>query len=315
MSTTVTVVTGACGGLGFEFCRRFVLQRRSGTLVLACRNVRDGELARAKLLQLAESLSDSSDHNLAVQIVELDLSRFASVHSCATRLAATLPHIDVLLLNAGVMFHRRERTVDSLDLTLQTNFYGHFLLARLLQPQLDAAPSGARVVAVSSVTHWLCDAIPFEDLELLKDTPDFVYKERVYCISKLLDLLFIAALQRRFAASNSTCIAVACHPGWSKTMLMEHPASESWWYWLVFRLGNPIFAQSAEAGSLPLFEAAFGADVRGGDYIGPDGCLFGFTGANAVRARRSALASDPELAERVWKCAEQVTSRFVPKSK
>lgn len=305
MMSTVTVVTGACGGLGFEFCQRVVRARRPGTLVLACRDVRVGASVRARLVQLADSLDTAG---LEVRVVELDLTRFASVRACAQHLLDTLPHIDVLLLNAGVMFHRRERTADALDLTLQTNFYGHFLLARLLQPRLDAAPA-ARVVAVSSVTHWLADSVPFADLELLNDTPDFVYKERVYCLSKLLDLLFVAALQRRLAACNSRCSAVACHPGWSKTMLMQHPASESWWFWLVFRIGNPLFAQSAEAGSLPLFEAAFGADVRGGDYIGPDGCLFGFTGANVVRARRSSLANDPELAERVWLYAEKLTQR------
>jgi NAD(P)-dependent dehydrogenase (short-subunit alcohol dehydrogenase family) len=306
--STVTVVTGACGGLGFEFCQRVVRSRRRGTLVLLCRDVAVGAARRAQLL--ADSADDSSGRLLTVLVIALDLTRFASVRACAERVAAAVPHVDVLLLNAGVMFHRRDRTVDALDLTLQTNFYSHFLLARLLQPRLDAAPA-ARVVAVSSVTHWLCDSVPFHDLELLSDTPDFLYKERVYCLSKLLDLAFVAALQRRFAASDSRCLAVACHPGWSKTMLMEHPASESWWFWLVFRIGNPIFAQSAEAGSLPLFEAAFGTNVRGGDYIGPDGCFFGLTGANAVRARRSALASDPELAERIWAYAEKITQRKV----
>jgi NAD(P)-dependent dehydrogenase (short-subunit alcohol dehydrogenase family) len=305
--STVILVTGACGGLGFEFCRRFVNSRRPGTLLLACRSVSDGESARSRLLLLSDSTP-----RVHVDIVQLDLSNFASVRQCAAHVIATHAQLDVLVLNAGVMFHRRQRTVDELDLTLQTNFYGHFLLTRLLQPALDRS-SAARVVAVSSVTHWLCDAVPFDDLHQLSNTPDFVYKERVYCLSKLMDLLFVAALQRRYDASESSnrCSAVACHPGWSKTMLMEHPASESWWFWLVFRLGNPIFAQSAEAGSLPLFVAAFDDDVRGGDYIGPDGCLFGFTGANAIKARRSALANDPMLAEKLWNFTEKLLEKWL----
>jgi NAD(P)-dependent dehydrogenase (short-subunit alcohol dehydrogenase family) len=301
----VVVCTGANSGLGFEFCKRLVCSgppagASSVSLVMACRASAQATCARDDLLQMAVP-------GVQVDLVELDLTQFASVRRCAALLAVLFTRIDVLLLNAGVMFHRREHTVDGLDLTLQTNCYGHFLLTSLLRAQLDAAPA-ARVVSVSSVTHWLCDDVPLDDLRLVARTPDLVYKERVYCISKLLNLLFAAELQRRLTKANSRCISVACHPGWSKTMLMEHPASESWWFWLVFRIGNPLFAQSAERGAIPLWEAAFGADVHGGDYIGPDGCLFGLTGCNGVPVARSKLAHDATLAQRVFAVCEQITS-------
>lgn len=298
----VAVVTGANSGLGLEFCKRFVAEppAPSATLVMLCRRSPAAAEARERLVQLSAG-------QVQVELLELDLAHLASVRRCAALICVLFRRVDVLLLNAGVMFHRRQRSGDGLDATLQINCFSHFLLWQLLQPLLEAAPA-ARVVSVSSVTHWLCRDVPEADLALLADTPDLVYKERVYCLSKLLDLLFVVELQRRLAAAGSRCIAVACHPGWSKTMLMEHPASESWWFWLVFRLGNPVFAQSAERGALPLWEAAFGADVAGGDYLGPDGCLLGLSGANVVRAARSSLAHDTALAQRVWARLEQVVS-------
>jgi NAD(P)-dependent dehydrogenase (short-subunit alcohol dehydrogenase family) len=301
-SSLVVVCTGANSGLGFEFCKRLVSTppAASVSVVMACRSSAQASAARDALVQMAVP-------GVQVDLVELDLAQFASVRRCAALLAVLFAHIDVLLLNAGVMFHRRQRTVDALDWTLQTNCFGHFLLASLLRAQLDAAPA-ARVVSVSSVTHWLCDDVPLDDLRLLTRTPDLVYKERVYCISKLLNLLFASELQRRLARANSPCISVACHPGWSTTMLMEKPASESWWFWLVFRIGNPLFAQSAERGAVPLWEAAFGTDVGGGDYVGPDGCFFGLTGANGVPAAKSKLAHDATLAQRVFDECEKLVN-------
>lgn len=298
----VAVVTGANSGIGLEFCKRFAAAppTRNATLVMACRRSVGASEAHESVQQLAAA-------HVQVELVELDLADLASVRRCGALLAVLFVRVDLLLLNAGVMFHRRERTADALDRTLQINCFGHFLLWQLLQPLLDAAPA-ARVVVVSSVTHWLCRDVPEADLPQLRLTPDLGYEERVYCLSKLLNLLFVAELHRRLRAAASRCIAVACHPGWSKTMLMERPAAQSWWYWLVFRVGNPIFAQSAERGALPLWEAAFGADVVGGDYLGPDGCLFGFSGANVLPAARSKLALDTALAQRVWARFEQIVS-------
>ena len=43
------------------------------------------------------------------------------------------------VLNAGVMLRPWATTADGLELTMGVNHVGHFLLARLLEPQLAAA--------------------------------------------------------------------------------------------------------------------------------------------------------------------------------
>jgi NAD(P)-dependent dehydrogenase (short-subunit alcohol dehydrogenase family) len=117
------------------------------------------------------------------------------------------------------------------------------------------------------------------------------------CQSKLANLLFTLELSKRLKGTSIT--AVAAHPGWSLTHLvrgivtalrdvltrvhcqMDVPKSTSCLYMLVFVIGNPLLAQSAERGALPLAHAAFAPDVCANDYYGPDG-WFGFGGAHAA---------------------------------
>jgi protochlorophyllide reductase len=64
------------------------------------------------------------------------------------------------------------------------------------------------------------------------------------------------------------------------------------------RLVNAVVTQPAERGALPQLYAATAPQVRGGDYVGPDGV--GEVRGHPGPARRSAAAQDPELARRLW---------------
>ncbi len=74
--------------------------------------------------------------------------------------------------------------------------------------------------------------------------------------------------------------------------------------WLM-SVANRLLAQSAEMGALPQVYAAVSPDVRGGDYIGPDGPLGqrGFP----KKARSSARSYDIATAGRLWTVSEQLT--------
>ncbi len=69
--------------------------------------------------------------------------------------------------------------------------------------------------------------------------------------------------------------------------------------------GNRFFAQSAAMGALPEVYAATAPDVRGGDYIGPDGPLgqSGFP-KKIASSRRS---RDHAVAARLWQVSEALT--------
>ena len=78
--------------------------------------------------------------------------------------------------------------------------------------------------------------------------------------------MFTLELERRLAATGSAVRALAAHPGYAATNLQSHygnPVVDR-----LMRLGNRIFAQSAEMGALPIVYAAT-QDLPGGSYVGP----------------------------------------------
>src|SRR5207248_995154 len=107
----VAVVTGANTGLGFETAK--VLADRGATVVLAVRDVEKGKQAAARFGAGAD-----------VTVQELDLASLESVRAAAADLHATLPKIDLLINNAGVMYPPRQTTRDGFELQFGTNHLG-----------------------------------------------------------------------------------------------------------------------------------------------------------------------------------------------
>ena len=73
----------------------------------------------------------------------------------------------------------------------------------------------------------------------------------------------------------------------------------------VMSFANSVFAQTAAMGALPMLYAAAAPDVRGGDYIGPDG--MGEQWGNPKKVRANARASDAEAQRRLWETSERLT--------
>ena len=84
------------------------------------------------------------------------------------------------------------------------------------------------------------------------------------------------------------------HPGYAATNLQH---TTRFFTWL-----NPIVAQSQEMGALPTLYAATSPEIRGGEYIGPDG----FLGQRGYphRARSSGASRNRETAKRLWEVSE-----------
>src|SRR5699024_1963100 len=128
-----------------------------------------------------------------------------------------------------------------------------------------------------------------------------------YGQSKLANLLFTLELERRLRESRPAVRAMAAHPGYASTNLQmrtANPVAD-----LMGRIGNATIAQSAEAGALPILFAAT-RDVPGGSFAGPDK-LLGARGGPTL-AGRSAEASDPDLARRLWDLSEELTGVTFP---
>ncbi|NUO45953.1 MAG: oxidoreductase, partial [Streptomyces sp.] len=188
---------------------------------------------------------------------------------------------------------------DGFEMQFGTNHLGHFALTNLLLPYVTD-----RVVTVSSGLHrGGSGVIDFDDLnQRAKYSPT-----RAYAQSKLANLLFTLELQRRLTESDSAVRATAAHPGYAATNLQSHAASPLSRAFM--KLGNRFMAQDDQAGALPTLYAAT-QDLPGASYVGPDG-FQEMRGAPAL-VGRSAAASDPEAAKRLWTVSEEMTGVRFP---
>lgn len=197
------VVTGGNSGIGFVTARE--LARGGARVTLACRNVGAAGAAAAEIAR--------ATGNGRVDVVRLDLASFASARACAEELAAKLDRLDILVNNAGTYTQGNETTADGIHPTMQANYFGPYLLTRLLLPLLGAAPSAARVVNVSSAMYAV------GALNLAK--PSFLVARNgfaAYAASKLAMILFTQELARREEGSGVT--ANVLHPGLVNTKIM-----------------------------------------------------------------------------------------------
>jgi NAD(P)-dependent dehydrogenase (short-subunit alcohol dehydrogenase family) len=284
----VAVITGANTGLGFDTAK--VLAERGATVVLAVRDVEKGKQAAARFGPGAD-----------VTVQELDLSSLESVRAAAADLHGTLPKIDLLINNAGVMYPPRQTTRDGFELQFGTNHLGHFALTGLLLDLLLPV-EGSRVVTVASIAHRLRAAIHFDDLQW-ENSYDRV---AAYGQAKLANLMFAYELQRRLAPHGTTA-SIAAHPGVARTELVRNspPLLRA-----LFPVVAPLFTQSSERGALPTLRAATDPAALGGQYYGP-------AGPGGYRGRPQVVASSPQsydaaIQRRLWAVSEELTAVKFP---
>ncbi|WP_190087495.1 oxidoreductase [Streptomyces melanogenes] len=288
----VFVVTGANSGLGLATTR--ALARRGGQVILA---VRDVEKGRAAVARIAAEQPDAQ-----VEVRRLDLADLDSVRAFALRVRADHARLDVLVNNAGVMAPPRSLSAQGHELQFACNHLGHFALTGLLLDLL-AAGRDPRVVTVSSVNHRK-GRIRFDDLAGERGYSPMVFYDQ----SKLANAVFGHELQRRLAEAGSPVRSVLAHPGYTATNL-QTSAPVGLVKLLFGRILTPL-AQRPDQGSLPQLYAATAPDVRGGEFIGPDGR--GELRGGPTRVELSAEAASAETGRRLWEVSEQLTDVWFP---
>ena len=272
------VITGANSGIGLMAAR--ALGGAGAHVVLAVRDEAKGRTAAIP--------GDS-------EVRHLDLADLASVRAFAEAWDGPL---DVLINNAGVMAVPQRRTKDGFELQIGTNHLGHFALTNLLLPHV-----ADRVVTVASDAHR-GGKIDLDDLNWQHRR---YWRWAAYAQSKLANLLFTAELQQRLAAAGSDVRATAAHPGYAATNLQSR--TENLVQNAVMAIGNRLFAQSDEMGSLPTLYAAT-MDIPGNSYVGPDG--FREQRGHPKLVGRSGAAADEETARRLWELSERLTGVSFP---
>lgn len=274
------LVTGANAGIGYEVAR--VLAARGAHVILGCRDVDRAEAAMNRIR------FDVPRAELSFQ--PLDLADLDQIRDAAAALLAG-PRIDVLVNNAGVMIPPKTLTRQGFELQFGVNHLGTFALTGLLHPHIED-----RIVITGSIAHK-GGAIDFSDLSAARSYHNW----QRYQTSKLANLLHMFELDRRLSAAGRATQAIGCHPGVALTELTRHLP-------LPLRTMTPLagpFFNSAAQGAWPTLQAATGANVQGGDYLGPQG-LGEITGRSGP-ARATRTARDPKLAKELWARSVELT--------
>ena len=157
-----------------------------------------------------------------VELAPLDLGGLASVREFARIVRERLgdTRIDALVLNAGIgSGGKQRRTEDGYETVFATNHLAHYLLLRLLTPQLS---STATVVVTTSDTHdpklnkVAAPRHAYADLLAFPSDsggPTALAGFRAYSSSKLCNLLTARGFARRSEAEGKHFSVVAYNPG------------------------------------------------------------------------------------------------------
>lgn len=278
------VITGGNSGIGLEAAR--MLGRAGADIVLACRSAAKGEAAARTLAPQCMG---------TVEAIELDLASMASIRAAAKALHESKLAIDGLVNNAGIMQTPKRETRDGFELQFGTNHLGHFLWTALMLERVEAA--AGRVVTVSSIAHKM-GKMDAHDLAWARGyTPS-----KAYFRSKLANLLFAFELDRRLTAAGARAVSIACHPGYSNTRLQS--TGPTGLTKAIYKITNPLLAQSAIAGAIPTVLAAAGTEARRGAYYGPTGFVEARGPVGDALVADGAL--DEDLAGALWRASEEL---------
>ena len=228
----LVLVTGANNGIGKETTHQLAVM--GATVVLLCRSVARAESAVDDVLQRDPDVISKDQ----LVVIPMDLGDFASVHEAVELLQQQFPRkmVDVLINNAGLMMGTQTKSKDGLDLMMQANHLGHFLLTRLLMEKKmlrsDDKKNPSRVVNLTSSTYEMTNkrgGFDFEDVMCDKGIRPYTLFGQ-YSQTKLANILFSKELTRRY----QNLLVFAVHPGIVRTNV----TSNMQWFW---RIPNEIF--------------------------------------------------------------------------
>ena len=190
LSGRTMLVTGATAGLGLATVK--ALAQLGATVVMACRDLKRGEAARAAVAGKTEVLQlDVSS--------QADVSRFVAAWGSRP--------LDVLINNAGLLPTERQVTREGLELAYATNVVGPVALTGGLLPVLRV--SRGRVVTVSSGGMYPVKL----DLQALRGEVKKYDGVAAYAQTKRAQVI----LNELWAAAEPLVTFAAMHPGWADT--------------------------------------------------------------------------------------------------
>jgi len=269
------IVTGASSGIGKETALE--LAHRGARVILACRNIKKADSVKEMIVK------ESGNENVVVR--ELDLASLSSVRKFAAEILKSESRLDVLINNAGCVTLEKTLTEDGLELQMQSNHFGHFLLTNLLLGLLKkSAPS--RVINNSSMLHQF--ACNFDVANLNSEIS--YNSSQVYYNSKLCQLLFSRYLAPLIMKDGVTINSL--HPGAVQSELLRNAPA---WFRCIAELAFRFLFKSSEEGAQTSIHLAVADEVATttGEYF-----------SDCKTASTSKLAKDDGLAKKLWEASE-----------
>lgn len=284
-------VTGATSGIGYFTAER--LAELGAEITVMGRSEKRGQHA-----------VDLLPHPERHRFLKMDLTDVNSVRVAGGKLRDMTPHLDGLVMNAGLITPPKSYTSGpfGVEITVGTNFLSHVELLRLALPALERAPH-ARVVSLGSM---LTRRIHFDRTNWLSQES---YRPRVaYAMSKHATEIFGFELSRRLQAESSSVESVVAHPGGAIDALTPERAglhTRSTILRASARILGPAVSslvQGKDSAADPAVAAVAAIDLPYATYIGPQRVASG----PAVIAQPVSTSLDPELGSLIWNETERI---------
>ncbi|TCD66630.1 hypothetical protein EIP91_001097 [Steccherinum ochraceum] len=300
----VIIVTGANMGLGYAAVKHFA---RGGARVYL--GARSEEKAKAAIVRLHEELGDQMRGS--VEYLNVDLSDPKLAKEAAERFLSKEGRLDVLLNNAALGVVDYKKTLYDIQDVMVVNHLSPFVFTSTLLPLLKQTAqepnADVRIVNLASAAMGqVNDTVRFRNREDFNDEhlDAMVPALARYGRSKLANVLFVKALQRRLDAENSKIVVVSLHPGTVRTdgTINTAQAFGNVVARHVFKFILTNFSTPVDKGVYTHLFAAVAPEVREhvelykGAYLLPP----------SVISKPGKLGESQELSEELWKTTEEL---------
>ncbi|XP_022912818.2 retinol dehydrogenase 11-like [Onthophagus taurus] len=224
------IITGGRSGLGYETA--LILASRGARVILGDR--KDSTDVVKTIIE------ETKNPNVIGKFV--DLADFKTVRKFADDIIANEERLDILINNAGVAGDVRGITKDGLQLQIQINYFGPFLLTHLLIDKLkQTAPS--RIIFVSSISAYTSFLNVNSLTKSFRNVIPLLDHYIPYSNSKLCDAICSVGFAERLKGTGVTCNAL--HPGIVTTPMVKTMMSckdniilQYFWYGLAGLIGK-----------------------------------------------------------------------------
>ena len=265
-------MTGATSGIGIETAKLLVSEGANiigiGSSITSC----------------IKAFQQLRDLNGNITFLACDLSDQDAIHDVSKTIKEQLSQIHCLINNAGVIYLKPQKDKIGIEKTFSVNYLGHYLLTRLLLPNILNAPESI-IVNVSSVAYKK----GVLDLEKLRSAN--VTGMDAYARSKLAQILFTQTLSKKL---NQSKVSVNClHPGLIGTNLL----GKNGLIGKVLTAAHKIVGRSAKygAGNVLHNTKLIGNNITTGQYY-----------SNSKHERLLAHALDHETANCLWELSSKL---------